>query len=127
MFICADNLFFNLSEVTTIAALVVLVIQGLTHVGHLLHIKKTGANFYLVLGAALGMFVVAGLTLYYNSIHGMPLIGLYIFGAFILALLIEIVLRMTTKRVIKIQTDQKLLAKFENRVKEKFEKVLGES
>ena len=127
LFIVPMILFFNLSEVTTIAALVVLVIQGLTHVGHLLHLKKTGANFYLVLGAAVGMFCVAGLTLYYNSIHGMPLIGLYIFGAFILALLVEIVLRMTTKRIIQIQTDEKLLAKFGNQVKEKFEKMLGES
>jgi amino acid transporter len=118
-------LFLNLSQVTTIAALVVLIIQGLTHVGHLLRIKETGANFYLVLGAVIGMFSIAGLTLYYTSSREMPLIGLYIFGAFILALAIEIILRMVTKRVITGQTDDVLLSKLEKSVGRKFKKITG--
>ncbi len=119
-------LFLNLSQVTTIAALVVLIIQGLTHVGHLLRIKETGANFYVVLGAALSMFAIAGLTLYYTSIKQMPMIAFYIFGAFVLAFAVEILLRLTTKRVIKIQTDVKLIEKFEKNVENKFKKMIGE-
>jgi len=86
-------LFLNLAEVTTIAALVVLIIQGITHVGHLLRIKETGANFFLVLGAVFGMFGIAGLTLYYTS-KDMPMIGYYILMAFALAFALEIILRL---------------------------------
>jgi len=119
-------LFLNLTQVTTIAALVVLIIQGLTHVGHLLRIKETGANFYVVLGAALSMFAIAGLTLYYTSMKEMPMVTLYMFGAFVLAFAIEIFLRMTTKRVIKIQTDIKLIEKFEQNIENKFKKIIGD-
>ncbi len=96
-------LFFNLAEVTTIAALVVLVIQGITHTGHLLRIRETGANFWLVLGATVAMFSIAGLTLQYTS-RKMPMIGYDMLGAFAIAFAIEIVLRLTTKRVISKQT-----------------------
>ncbi len=92
-------LFLNLAEVTTIAALVVLIIQGITHTGHLLHIKETGAKPPLVLGAVVGMFAIAALTLYYTS-KDMPMIGYYIIGAFALAFTIEIMLRLVTKRII---------------------------
>lgn len=95
-------LFLNLAEVTTIAALVVLIIQGVTHVGHLLRIKETGANFFLVLGAVLGMFGIAGLTLYYTS-KDMPMIGYYMLMAFALAFALEIILRLVTKRVVSKQ------------------------
>jgi len=92
-------LFLDLSEVTTIAALVVLIIQGITHVGHLFRIKQTGANLYMVLGAALSMFSIAGVTLYHTS-QSMPLLGFYVMGAFVLAFAIEILLRLLTKRTI---------------------------
>ncbi len=92
-------LFLDPSEVTTIAALVVLIIQGITHVGHLFRIKQTGANLYMVLGAALSMFLIAGVTLYHTS-QSMPLLGFYVMGAFVLAFAIEILLRLLTKRTI---------------------------
>ena len=95
-------LFLNLSEVTTIAALVVLIIQGVTHIGHLFKIKETRANRWMVLGAVGGMFSTAILTLYYTS-KDMPLIGYYIIGAFALAFAIEVILRLVTKRVINKQ------------------------
>lgn len=95
-------LFFNLAQVTTIAALVVLIIQGVTHVGHLLVIRQTGASYWLVGAAALSMFGITGLTLYYTS-HQMPLIGYDILAAFALAFGIEITLRLLTKRVISRQ------------------------
>jgi amino acid transporter len=96
-------LFLNLSEVTTIAAVVVLIIQGITHIGHLFRIKQTKANIFIVLGAIVSMFLVAGITIYHTS-KSMPLLGFYVMGAFLLALFIEVSLRLFTKRVIKKQS-----------------------
>ncbi|WP_457596626.1 APC family permease [Hydrogenimonas sp.] len=95
-------LFFDLSEVTTVAALVVLIIQGVTHVGHLLRIKETGANVWTVAGAALAMFGISVLTLIYTAHHD-PAIGYYLLGAFALAFGLEIALRLTTKRIVTRQ------------------------
>jgi len=101
-------LFLNLTEITMIAALIVLIIQGLTHVGHLFRIKKTGANVLLVSGAALGMFGITGLTLYYTSTKEIPMISVYIFSTVLLAFLVEIVLRSITKRVMGKQSTEGL-------------------
>jgi len=99
-------IFLNLSEVTTIAALVVLIIQGITHIGHLLKIKETGANIFMVLFAVISMFSIAGLMLYHTS-KEMPMIGMYIISSFGVAFLLEIILRLTTKRIINPQTNKK--------------------
>ncbi|WP_456451969.1 APC family permease [Hydrogenimonas sp.] len=95
-------LFFDLAQVTTVAALSVLIIQGVTHIGHLLRIKKTGANPWLVGLAALSMFAIAGLTLDYTCLHS-PEIGYYMLGAFALAFAFEVLLRLVTKRVVSRQ------------------------
>jgi len=110
-------LFLNLAQVTTIAALVVLIIQGITHVGHLFRIKKTGANFWLVLGAVVSMFSIAGLTLYHTS-QKMPLLGFYLTGAFLLAFAVEILLRLVTRRTIEKQSKKSLFSTIESTIKE---------
>ncbi|HHD77976.1 MAG TPA: amino acid permease [Campylobacteraceae bacterium] len=97
-------LFFNLAEVTTIAALAVLIIQGITHAGHLLHIRETGANPWLVASAMAAMFAIAWLTLWYTS-KDMPLIGYDLLGTFAVAFAIEMALRFFTQRVITRQID----------------------
>ena len=110
-------IFLNLSQVVTIAALVVLIIQGLTHVGHYLRIKETGASRVLVLGAIVGMFGISALMLYHTSQKEMPLIGLYILGTFALSFAVEFVLRLGKTRVIKKQTDENMIEKIENELK----------
>ncbi len=95
-------LFLNLSQVTTIAALVVLIIQGITHAGHLLKIKETGANIYLVSAATLSMFGIALLTLYYTS-QTTPLIAYYILAAFAVAFILEFAFRLFNNRTIQKQ------------------------
>ena len=110
-------LFLNLSQVTTIAALVVLIIQGITHVGHLFRIKQTGANLWMVLGAVAGMFGIAGLTLYHTS-KQMPLLGFYLLGAFLLAFGVEIALRLITKRTIGKQSHKSLFSTIESKIRE---------
>jgi len=96
-------LFMNLAQITTVATLVVLIIQGLTHVGHLLTIHRTGASPLLVTLAIISLFGIAILTLYHTSRTEMPHIGLYILSAFGIAFVLEIVLRLFAKRVITRQ------------------------
>jgi amino acid transporter len=93
-------LFLNLAQITSIAAIVVLIIQGITHMGHLFCIEKTGANRLLIVAAIVSMFSIAGLTLYYTSVHEIPMIGVYILCAFVLAFVVEAALRYFTKRVV---------------------------
>ena len=118
LFIIPMILFLNLSQVTTIAALVVLIIQGVTHVGHLFRIKQTGANLWMVLGAVVSMFGIAGLTLYHTS-KQMPLLGFYLMGAFLFAFGIEIALRLITKRTIMKQSVQSLFSSIESTIKQR--------
>jgi len=59
-------IFFNLSQITIVATMVVLLVQSLVYLGHLKIISKTKANFLVVLLAFLGMFGVIVLTLVYS-------------------------------------------------------------
>jgi len=95
-------LFFNLTEITTVAALCVLIIQGFVHLGHLFIIKKTGANVSLVFLAMASMFGITALTLIYNYMHDKNIIT-YLAASFAAAVIIEILLRTVTKRKIKKQ------------------------
>ncbi|WP_457605697.1 APC family permease [Nitratifractor sp.] len=107
-------LFFDLSEVTTVAALGVLIVQGLVHVGHLMRIGETGARRVPVLLAVLAMFGIAGLTLLYDSQHD-PMIAYYLLGAFGLAFAVEIVLRMATGRIVSRQIVERIQEAVERR------------
>jgi len=95
--------FFNLSEITTVATLVVLIVQGFTHIGHILKIKQTGASLALVVLSILALFGIVGLTLFYTYKHT-PQIGYYLLVAFGGAVIVELILRATSKRVISKQT-----------------------
>ncbi|BBG65954.1 hypothetical protein NNO_1251 [Hydrogenimonas sp.] len=95
-------LFFSLAEVTTVAALTVLIIQGVVHTGHLFRLKQTGASRLLVASAAASMFAIAILTLIYTSRHD-PQIPLYLLGAFAFAFFTEVVLRLVTHRTVNRQ------------------------
>jgi amino acid transporter len=96
-------LFFNLSQITTVAAIVMLLIQGTTHIAHLNLIKHTGAKRYIVILAVLSMFGVAGITLY-STYRTMPEIAYYLIAAFAIAFSVEFLLRYIKKRVISKQT-----------------------
>jgi len=96
-------LFFNLAQITTVAAIVMLIVQGVTHLGHLKLVKETGANRVLIVIAIFAMFGVAGLTLY-STYEKMPEIAYYLIGTFAVAFMIEYLLRHFTSRVISKQT-----------------------
>ena len=95
-------LFLNLGEIASIAAVTVLLIQGFTHTGHLFLLKKTGGNLFLILLAIVGTFGAAGFAIYYTS-QSIEHFGLYIIAAFILAFVLEVLLRLANKRVISKQ------------------------
>ncbi len=86
-------LFLDLSTIASVAAVTVLLIQGFTHTGHLFKIKETKANVILVVLAILGTFGAASFAVYYTSqqiIH----FEWYVMGAFFIAFLLEVVLRL---------------------------------
>jgi len=99
-------LFFNLGEIASVASVIVLLIQGFTHTGHLFKIKETKASLTLVLLAIAGTFSAAGFAIYYTS-QKVDHFGLYIVMTFILAFILEVLLRLFSDRTIKKQILQK--------------------
>ncbi len=93
-------LFMTLEQVTTVAAIAVLLIQGFTHVGHLFKRHETGANLFMLILAIAGMFCTAFIAIDYTK-RSMPNIGYYLLGAFFLAYMLEVILRVSMGRVIK--------------------------
>jgi len=109
-------LFFDLTQIAAIGSISILFIHALVHIGHLLKIDKTKASKILVVLAILGTFTAIGLALNYTSKH-IPSVGYYIAGGFMLAFLIEIFLRLITKRVVRKQTKESIIDKLEDEVK----------
>jgi amino acid transporter len=115
-------LFFKLDEIAAIGSVSILFIHALVHIGHLFRIKKTGASKILVLLAILTITVTIILALNYTSRH-IPDVGYAIAIGFVLAFIIEIALRLLTRRVVKKQTEESFIAKIENTGKEILEKL----
>ncbi len=103
IFISLLILFFDLKEIAAIGSISMLFIHALVHIGHLLKRKHTGASATLLILAIVTMFAAIILALQYTSKH-IPNVGYFIAGAFFLAFLIEIGLRLFTHRVIQKQT-----------------------
>ena len=95
-------LFFNLNEIAAIGSISILFIHALVHIGHFLKIKRSGASKILVALAIVTIGIAIVLALNYTSKH-IPNVGYFIAGGFVLAFLLEIGLRLVTKRVIKKQ------------------------
>jgi len=96
-------LFFNLNEIAAIGSISILFIHALVHIGHLLKVKETNASKVLLVLAILTIALAIGLALNYTSKH-IPHVGYFVAGGFVLAFLIEMGLRITTKRVISGQS-----------------------
>ena len=111
-------LFFNLGEIATIAAVIVLLIQGFTHVGHLFVIKKTKADLFLVILAIIGTFGAASFAIYYTQ-KQIEHFGFYIVMGFVLAFALEVMLRLFTNRTIEKQFIEKIEKEIEKTIKDK--------
>jgi amino acid transporter len=95
-------LFLNLTEITTVAALSVLIIQALTHFGHLKVIKKTGANKTLIISAFVLMVVIVLISIYYYMQKDHKVVW-YLIAAFVVSFIVEILLKVFTNRTVKKQ------------------------
>jgi len=93
-------LFLNLATIASIAAVSVLLIQGFVHTGHLFKHKHTQANLFLIICAILGTFGAAGFAIYYTSEH-IKHFEWYVMGAFFLAFIVEVLLRLFHREAIK--------------------------
>ncbi len=96
-------LFFNLTEIAAIGSISILFIHALVHIGHLLKIKQSGASKTLVVLAIVTIGIAIILALNYTAQH-IPHVGYFIAGGFVVAFLLEITLRLITKRVVLKQT-----------------------
>lgn len=107
-------LFFNLGQIAVVASIAVLLIQGVTHTGHLFKCAETGANIFWIAAAAAGAFTAAGFAIAYTS-KSMPDVIYYIAGIFFLAYIFEILLRLINLRTVSKQIVITLKA-IENRI-----------
>ncbi len=95
--------FFNLSQITIVATIVMLVIQGITHIGHLRLVETTQAKGWVVILAIIVMFGVALFTLY-STYSTMPEVLYYLLATVIISFGLELFLRLMNKRVVKKQS-----------------------
>ncbi len=96
-------LFLNLSQITTVAAIVMLIVQGTTHIAHMRLLTQTQAKKPLIISAIIAMFGVAVLTLY-STLKSMPEITYYLVGIFAISFTLEILLRYFNQRTIQKQS-----------------------
>ncbi len=105
IFLILIILFFNLGEIATMGSIFILFIHVFVHVGHFLKIKKTGASRLIVAFAIISLSVTIVLALIYTSKH-ISGIGYYVVGGFVLSYILEMTLRLVTKRKILKQTKE---------------------
>jgi len=103
IFIAILIIFFNLEEIASIGAISMLFVHMIVHIGHLMKRKETGASTILLILAIVTMATAIVFALQYTAKH-IPNVGYFIAGAFFVAFIIEILLRMFTKRTIKKQS-----------------------
>jgi len=94
---------YALAEIASIGAISMLFIHMIVHIGHLLKRKETDASIILLILAIVTMATAIVFALQYTSKH-IPNVGYFLAGAFFLAFIIEIALRIFTKRIIQKQT-----------------------
>ena len=105
IFLILIIVFFNLGEIATMGSIFILFIHVFVHVGHFLKIKKTGASRLIVAFAIISLSVTIVLALIYTSKH-ISGIGYYVVGGFVLSYILEMALRLITKRKILKQTKE---------------------
>lgn len=110
-------LFLKLDEIAAIGSISILFVHALVHIGHLLKTDETKASRSLIIFAILTIAVAIVLALQYTSKH-IPDVGYFIAAGFLLAFIIEIGLRLITKRVITKQTRSNMFHKIEDEIEE---------
>jgi amino acid transporter len=94
------SLLFDLTDIAAIGSISVLFIHGITHIGHLKVISKTGASYILVLIAAFLCFAAMALALFY-VVGKTAQVGWVLLGFLLVAGATEIFLQKIYKREVK--------------------------
>jgi len=92
-------LFFNLEEIATAGSIYILFIHIFVHMGHLFKIEKTKASKFVVISTIILLFITVILAVSYASNHVNDILY-YIVGGFVFSYMLEMVLRLSTKRVV---------------------------
>ncbi len=116
-------LFFKLKEIAAIGSISILFIHGFVHIGHLLKTDITKANKLLIYLAIITIAIAITLALQYTSKH-IPNVGYSILFGFMIAFILEITLRLTTKRVIRKQKPNLILEKLEDKLTDIYQRRL---
>ncbi len=95
-------IFFNISQIAIIGSISILLVHLLVHIGHLLKLKETKAKRSLIILAITGITAVIALILIYTY-KSTPNIILYLLLGIIIAIALELSLRIKNKRIIKKQ------------------------
>ena len=103
IFLILIIVFFNLGEIATMGSIFILFIHVFVHIGHFLKIKKTGASRLIIAFAIISLSITIVLALIYTSKH-ISGIGYYVVGGFVLSYILEMALRLVTKRKVLKQT-----------------------
>ncbi len=98
-------LFFNLTEIAILGSIYILFIHVFVHIGHLAKVKKTEASKTIIIFSIITLSITIILALIYTSKY-VGNVGYYVVGGFLLSYTIEMILRLTTKRVIQKQTKE---------------------
>jgi len=94
------SLLFDLREIAAIGSISVLFIHGITHIGHLKIISKTGASRVLVVIAALLCLAAMAMALFY-VLGKSSQVGWVLLGFLLVASAMEIFLQKIYKREVK--------------------------
>ncbi len=103
IFLIAFVLFLKLDEIAAVGSISILFIHLFVHIGHLFKIDQTQASKVMVWLAIVTILVVIVLALIYTSKH-IRSVGYLIAGGFMLSFMLEVALRLITKRVVSKQT-----------------------
>lgn len=94
------SLLFDLSQIAAIGSIAILLVHGVTHIGHLRKTSETGANSVVVALAAVFSLAAMGLALVFVSRSSMEVIYLLI-GFVLFAVLLEVVLQRVLNRSVR--------------------------
>ncbi|MGJ8723244.1 MAG: APC family permease [Roseibacillus sp.] len=86
------DLFFDLSQIAAIGSISVLLVHGVTHIGHLRRIKETGASYFVVLLAALvslGAMILAIIYVSRESKDILISLGLFLLAAVVTEIILN--------------------------------------
>ena len=96
-------IFLDLGEIAAIGSISVLLVHGITHLGHLRKLAETGASRLLVVLALVATLGAVALSLVHLGRHDPLIIGL-LAGFIALSVLMELSLRIVLRRTVRTRT-----------------------